>query len=1005
MLVRLRAISLLSSLKASSVIPNLVPLLNDANLAIRLRTLNALGSLKATAAWSQLLHILAQDPDSLFRAQIPYALVEIDPDNATPPLIKALNDPDWLVRIRAAFALGYLQANEAIPAILPLLHHPNSRLSSAAALALGALKAEEATPVLIKLLLEDPIEELRAAAAEALIALPLNATDIKQVISVLADRDPKIRKSGRILCESVYTDQIALPLEITYKATYSVDAGRWLAIYWGARDEQQVENTRILTTFLGSPSRIPKILTASKAKPILAVLNAVWTDDRSAYFKIDVAKNMVAIIDGIDDWAEDDVILLEAYLSKLKESKLSEIKAFVPQVEEKVSELKIVPSPLVRTLIALLLINILVVLIFLLSPGKRRSERWLPFLGYAITGLVGSTANYIPTLSNIHLIPWLFSVVLIGEIVLLLFLGLVNADVLRQIAHIEPFNRLVPLALRVPATRRRVFKHYVESLSSRLSREKSETNGEKYTALAAIITTNQQLDGISIDEPVRLIVESINGAFGKQSHVLIEGPGGLGKSALLRAVVEEAVKKYKLAVTNPLPILISKNGESIKNLIEQELGSALFLPEMLELHLESGDFFIVMDGISETGFPVDKVNDYLKSIAAENSPILLSSRPNSACSNLIRDQAAWMLVHPQPLNDRNLDSFVSHYGGTILKEPLRCACQIQRGDGKDAEYLPILVRLAVLLEKDGGRATSVADIFKQYFLQLYRNIILDGQRLAKLIEAANWCVGAYWVDGVRKRSYSGSALEQELLKAGVLIGDKSGFPNEIRFVHDSMQSYLTAYGLVHLPDYASLPPVDNHRTGSWNQATVLLRIASKMCFVDQEGSIFSWKGSELFQMYVASTPDEKKETLYKTIQGSLLEWADQFKDELKLSQVVKAIQPDGSEMRQEFEDIRRSFEKRLNKQRELLIMATNAFFNERRIPSHGHLLYRLYAAIAPVIGTLQETMKDNNSFQHEVQTEQNNKTDTDKILAEGISWNYPTVSISERGLSLVVIVF
>ena len=124
--------------------------------------------------------------------------------------------------------------------------------------------------------------------------------------------------------------------------------------------------------------------------------------------------------------------------------------------------------------------------------------------------------------------------------------------------------------------------------------------------------------------------------------------------------------------------------------------------------------------------------------------------------------------------------------------------------GPDGSYLPILVRLALLIGGDG--VASVAEIYQQTFLKLFgRHDIYDNEARKALDEAAQLCLQTFWPTGYRGIAFASAdamraALLQRLLDAGVLVSTGrvsrgEGRPREVRFFHDSIQSYLTARGL------------------------------------------------------------------------------------------------------------------------------------------------------------------------------------------------------------------
>jgi hypothetical protein len=554
----------------------------------------------------------------------------------------------------------------------------------------------------------------------------------------------------------------------------------------------------------------------------------------------------------------------------------------------------------------------------------------------------------------LHLIPWLLGTILILELVVLIGVGLVSTQVLRQVARIEPLNRIaVPLALRFPRSRRKIFRHYVDELKGQIARDKRTARGEQYIPLPATIMTKENPAGTIDAEPVNAILGLLTNSRNRGS-ILIESPGGRGKSALLRGIVEAALVQYDCNPRNPLPILLAHSGDDIEKLIQAKLNRDLLTPELLTIHLEAGDFFLVVDGVSELHFDPKVLDTFLHSRAGEHTPLLLTSRPNKEYNAAIQGAAHWMLVEPMHLDDSNLDLFVKKYGGNKLDESLQMGCRVHDSRDEANKYLPILVRMAVMIETDNDDAKNVAGIYKRYFFHLIRDDFKEDKDKFNYLEmVAAWCLETYWVDGGRKRSYKGGDLPLNLLRAGLLIGNRPELPDAIWFFHDSMQSFLTAYGLVHLTDYSKLPhPTNDDSTQAWDQAQVLFRIASAECFSQQEGSIYPWDGSELFQMYLAISIAEGKHEVLETLLNTLLRWADVYCEELQLSQIVTAIQPSGGRLRREFEEIRTTSDQTINKRQLLLKLAADTFFNE--FDKFPNRLPQLYIGLAPIIRKTQK---------------------------------------------------
>jgi hypothetical protein len=557
------------------------------------------------------------------------------------------------------------------------------------------------------------------------------------------------------------------------------------------------------------------------------------------------------VCESVKDWKSEDTDELESHIARFEKSKIAWVHPYALAMNSVVAPLKLSPSPRARSWIAVAAVNVAVLLLIVMRPGRSSVEKWLPFLGFAGTGVCGWTMNGI---TNLHLDPFLFVGLLVGEVVLLAGAGVLSPRVLRQVAHIEPLNRIVvPLALRLPWSRRRLFRDYVASVRNQLERDKRQANEEQYVPLPAYVRSEGDRESTTLQEPANRVRDILTCLKSPRGHILIEAPGGRGKSALLREIVRLSLERFEQNPGNtPVPVLLTGGGESIEKMIEQSLGSVLLSPDVLPLQFDAGDFFVVLDGISESGPSAEVVNRHLQGPYGSSISLLVSSRPSPTYRRAIEGTARWMVVEPLRLDDELLKKFVRHYRGAELSGPVLAACR-----GSDGTYLAILVRMAMCVSDAESAQFSVADIYFQYFLRLVTaEYPSDGERLEWLGKAADWCLRTYWTDGLRQRAYDADEVQQTLLKAGVLVSaDGRALPREVQFFHDSMQSYLTAFGLSRLDrsDYAQLPrPRGDTTNRTWDRARVILWAAADKKFVQAKADILQTGGTELFQMCLAT---------------------------------------------------------------------------------------------------------------------------------------------------------
>lgn len=686
-------------------------------------------------------------------------------------------------------------------------------------------------------------------------------------------------------------------LEHAYSETRFVADARWLAHYHGRGSE----DAEVLCTYLGQPQLAPELpADPDRARQIVALLGQVW-DPASPHYSTSVklredAAGWVSWIIAQGKWGARDKAMLKTVLKRFEDDKANtKARAFLPAVRQAIEPLEVTP-PWVRSLVVFGAVNVVATLLFALRPGRGGFERWLPFFVYA-GGSVGSWLAGTAT-ARLNLDPSLLAGLLAGELMVLVAAGVFSPAMLRHVARVEPINRVaIPVALRLPWSRRRIFRDYVASVRRQLERDRRQANGERYVMLPADVRTHDSPDPSTRTAPAEHVLASIAGRAAGRAHVLVEAPGGRGKSALLREVVWGALDAFETSpASSPVPVLLRPgdpdDGDSIETMTERALASALIAPDFLPRHLEAGDFILVVDGISESRVSEKVVSAFVDGPHGPATPLLLTSRPTRAFRNIIEGAARWMVVEPRRLDEPMLDKFMSHYSGGPLPDALRRACR-----GADGTYLPILVRMAMTIG-DAGDATpaSVADVYRGYFLKLFQAALPDeGERLGRLEGAARWCVETYWKDGLRRRAYDGSPLQQELRAAGVLVpprDDTAPPPKEVAFFHDSMQGYLTAHGLA-AEDRRGFDgladPIDHRSRRPWDRGRVLLWTAANPKFARARSDVLQTGGTELFQMCLATfTP---RQDLRRWLRDELLAWADQYAEDLRRRDVVNAVPP------------------------------------------------------------------------------------------------------------------
>jgi hypothetical protein len=296
--------------------------------------------------------------------------------------------------------------------------------------------------------------------------------------------------------------------------------------------------------------------------------------------------------------------------------------------------------------------------------------------------------------------------------------------------------------------------------------------------------------------------------------------------------------------------LLAGSGDSVEAMAAAALGPGLLSRESLDAHLRAGDFFLVLDGLSESGPAPDVLARFVRGPFGRATPLLLAGRPGRGYAAVVREGGHWMTVEPRPLDDGRLREFVTAYGGTTLSDAVRSACR--EGDGA---YSPLLVRMALVVNPRGDGPVGVADLYRAYFLKaLEGQLPAEADRLRRLEDASRWCLETYWKDGLRRRRYDpADGLQRQLRQAGLLVPADTGEPpKEVVFAPASMQTSLTAHGLA-----------------AGDRGRALLRAATDPMFAGE---------LELFRMCLATFAP--RDDLRQWLRGELARWGEARADEL-----------------------------------------------------------------------------------------------------------------------------
>ncbi|REG27962.1 hypothetical protein ATI61_109304 [Archangium gephyra] len=494
----------------------------------------------------------------------------------------------------------------------------------------------------------------------------------------------------------------------------------------------------------------------------------------------------------------------------------------------------------VRTALACLAVTLLLLLPMLLLRPSAAPRRWLPLAGYVVTGVGAGGGELLGLLGGLRIhLPTVLAVTC-AELVLCAGLGLLSPAVFRRLVFTHPFSWAAAPLLRWPAFRRRFFATHVRQVRRRVDVASAQANGEVFVELSSHVTEYAG-PGVAPSSSERTAEELCGLLTRERAHLLIQCAGGRGKSALLRRLVRLSLEHFEKQPSSPLPVFIDPAAEDLETAAKEALQDLGLPEELRDVLLESGDFFLVLDGLTESKLEPEALRRYLEREMGLHAPVLLSARPNEAYRTAMAHALRWMAVEPKRLDAAGLERFQAAYPGADGKPvPLsESLLRICRGRAADGSYVPILVRLA--LRFGGGGVDSVINLYRAVFAGLLKKAPDDAETSEMLGFAEALCLGSYWRHRSRLIVFRDSPDEAKLrvlLDAGLLVAADArpgAVPTHVRFFHDSMQSYLTARAL-----YAQHAAQER-----WD---CLWRAAGEPGFAREQSDLMTEAGSELFQM-------------------------------------------------------------------------------------------------------------------------------------------------------------
>jgi hypothetical protein len=632
---------------------------------------------------------------------------------------------------------------------------------------------------------------------------------------------------------------------------------------------------------------------------VLKALAIAWDDSQSRSLREDVAGWASLIISkGASRWSADDVPLLQSFHERFsRDNGHVRANAYASAIDRVIAPFIIFPPPWLRTLLAAVVINMVTFVLIRVRPnaeaiGKTGEaiHKWIPILTYfGLTAASGTVNVFEVWYLNIPLLL----LILFGEIALLVAGAAISRRLFFLVAEIEPLNLIsLRMIMWSPKRRRRIFGNYLASVGNQLQRNREGANGERYVIAAGNVRSFSNCTPNRESNPAAAIVAFLLSPTEVAARVLIEAPPGRGKSALLREVTLCILDRFK---TNgcrvPLPVLLPITKGSIAESVARGMIAASVPRHVAALLLRRNWAMGIIDGITERGLDDATLEEMLQDGPSQSTALLVSSRPSQRnVRHCIEGAARWLHVEPTSLDDDELGVFISNYGSGTLSATLRTACK-----GPDG-YLPLLVRMAMKLQDTDGGDWTISDIYRQYFFEAVRyDAVTDSEKAALLQEASKWCLDTYWRNSLRTVNYEATSLQERLKRHGLLVSaDPLEPPKRVRFFHDSMQTYLTAYGLA-LEDeraYSLLPRPDGIQAPvTWDRSRVFLWVAAGPVFSDESAGAGLPSGLEMFGMCL-QTYDQRTAYFSNWLRDEILQLGSRYNQDLRRRDICAIIPND-----------------------------------------------------------------------------------------------------------------
>jgi hypothetical protein len=594
----------------------------------------------------------------------------------------------------------------------------------------------------------------------------------------------------------------------------------------------------------------------------------------------------------------------------------------------------------------------LLTVFLLLSRGAGRASRLLRILPATLVSLLAAGGKVLDEVTaTIPFDPNILCIDIIFAMPVLTVIACLHAGAFQLLASVAPFRGLAALALlHLPGVRRRVFASYINELVAQRELARAEDIGaEHYVALPAHFRPTVEGEAPIVAEPVERVTNRLT--MSPPPRLLIQAPGGRGKSALMRAVVARLVARHQADPMTPIPVVCRLDGDDWPAMMQAALGHHTPSESTAQQLLEAGAFAFVADGFSESAVTPLSLDRFARSDAGHRTPIVLASRPDRALEDIVVGLPGGAIVEPLPLADPEpLCTFVATYceaKGALERVDDVLASVRRAVRGPDQMFAPVLVRFAVNV---ATRSDSIVDIYDKALIAAVKRRpdetdVTLSERLASLVATASRIARRSYWDGHRRAFRVDEARDRaacaELKAAGILVNasprPKGILPGDyVRFIHDSMQTYCAALALVDDPEF--------------ERGATLRRAAGEPRFCRDASDLFGYTCTEIFGMVVAILAERDTAALICALDEDVRHWAAILDAWMPRQKVIDALPPwvrarirgGGTKDSARLDVARADFMRGVSTE-PLVREALNTLADDERIP----VLASLYSVLAP----------------------------------------------------------